>query len=170
MQEATTAQCLLRTTCNLLLDCDSGGGRSLQFVLPLEQQVDIRSKVLSYLTWTSWKASIWTIFSWSVWPCLPEWKVLVATKTCKAWPFLQRWRCCNSFTMDVAMFFFFLSLGLNVSLLIRIFNVPDWLLARHRVEMLDSAKENLPREISWTLPSCYYANYIWQVFSSCLLC
>lgn len=73
----------------------------------LSNKSNIHSKVLSYLTWTSWKASIWTIFSWSVWPCLPEWKVLVATKTCKAWPVLQRWRCCNSFTIDVAIFFFF---------------------------------------------------------------
>lgn len=40
MQEAMTAHCLLRTTCNLFLDCDSGGGRSHQFVLPLEQQVE----------------------------------------------------------------------------------------------------------------------------------
>lgn len=33
----------------------------------LRSKSNINSKVLPYLTWTSWKASMWTVFGWSQW-------------------------------------------------------------------------------------------------------
>lgn len=106
IQEETTAHWLLRTTCNLLLDFDPAGGQTHQFVLPHEQHVEYypQGALLSHMDIL--KSINWNYFQ--LWPCQPEGNVLVATKTYKAWPVLQQWRCCNSFTIDVAMLCLFL--------------------------------------------------------------